>query len=122
MRELTQQEKLNKFSNIDECPVRNIVSRFSGKWTMLVLCVLWECHPLRFNTIAKALPDISHKMLTDTLKKLEDDGMVQRTVYAEVPPKVEYSLTSLGESFMPHVESLVSWAMDNYDSVSAGHR
>ena len=91
MSTIIAQENLKKFSDIEACPIRNIVSRFSGKWSMLILCILAENQAIRFNTIGKAIPDISPKMLTETLKNLETDGLVKRKVYAEVPPRVEYS-------------------------------
>jgi len=117
MNALPLQENLKKFTCIDSCPVRNVISRFSGKWAMLVLCVLAENEATRFNAIGKAIPDISPKVLTDTLKGLESDGLVNRHIYAEVPPKVEYSLTDMGRSLMPHIEGLISWAMDHFGSV-----
>ncbi len=103
---------------MDLCPIRNVISRFSGKWSMLVLCVLSENAATRFSAIGKAIPDISPKVLTETLKGLEVNGLVRRRVYAEVPPKVEYSLTTLGESLMPHIGGLIEWAQDNYPQIS----
>lgn len=82
---------------------------------MLVLCVLAENEVTRFNAIGKAIPDISPKVLTETLKSLESSGLVSRHVYAEVPPKVEYSLTDLGRSLIPHIINLISWALENHD-------
>lgn len=67
--------------------VRNVISRFSGKWAMLILCILSENENTRFNAIGKALPDISPKVLTETLKNLEADGLINRKVYAEIPPR-----------------------------------
>jgi len=80
---------------------------------MLILCVLSENEATRFNTISKAIPDISPKVLTETLRNLEADGLVKRKLYAEIPPKVEYSLTELGKSLMPILNNLISWALDN---------
>ena len=115
MNALPLQENLRKFTHIDDCPIRNIISRFSGKWTMLVLCILAENTTTRFNAIGKAIPDISPKVLSDTLKNLESDRLITRRVYAEIPPRVEYSLTPLGESLLPHIGNLISWAIDNYE-------
>ncbi len=115
MNALPLEENLKKYRCIAACPVRNVVSRFSGKWAMLILCVLAENPSTRFNAISKAIPDISPKVLTETLKGLERDGIVRRKVYAEVPPKVEYSLTELGYSLMPHLQGIVGWAMENFD-------
>lgn len=115
MNALPLQENLKKFTRIDSCPIRNVVSRFSGKWAMLVLCVLAENESTRFNAIGKAIPDISPKVLSETLKNLESDGLVSRHIYAEIPPKVEYSLTDLSKSLMPHLAGLIGWALENFD-------
>ena len=107
------EENLKKYTRIENCPIRNVLSRFSSKWAMLILCVLSENEATRFNTISKAIPDISPKVLTETLRNLEADGLVKRKLYAEIPPKVEYSLTELGKSLMPILNNLISWALDN---------
>lgn len=113
MNSLQVQENLKKYTRIENCPIRNVLSRFSSKWAMLILCVLSENEATRFNTISKAIPDISPKVLTETLRNLEVDGLVKRKLYAEIPPKVEYSLTELGKSLMPILNNLISWALDN---------
>ena len=92
---------------MDECPIRNIISRFSGKWPVIILCILSENECTRFNQIQKAIPDISPKVLSDTLKNLETDGIIKRIVYGEVPPRVEYSLTKLGLSLMPYINNSI---------------
>lgn len=117
MKKLELKENLQKYTRMDSCPVRNVVARFSGKWSILVLCVLSENDKTRFNGVAKAIPDISPKVLTETLKNLEKDNLIKREVYAEIPPRVEYSLTDLGRSLMPHIEGMLRWAIDNYESV-----
>jgi DNA-binding HxlR family transcriptional regulator len=78
-----------------------------------VLLLLEEEKVLRFNEIHKYIKTISQKMLTVTLKSLEQDGLVKRTVYPQIPPKVEYQLTSRGESLIPHLHKLVEWASEN---------
>ncbi|MDO4320316.1 MAG: helix-turn-helix domain-containing protein [Bacteroidales bacterium] len=114
MSRLQLKENQKKYTDIESCPIRNIISRFSGKWSMLILCILAENEATRFNEIGKAIPDISPKVLTETLRNLEQDGLVARKLYAQIPPRVEYSLTDRGHSLMPHIESLVRWAVDNY--------
>lgn len=118
MNSLQLQENLKKYTRIEDCPIRNVLSRFSSKWVMLILCVLSENEATRFNTIGKAIPDISPKVLTETLKNLETDGLVRRKLYAEIPPRVEYSLTELGQSLIPILNNLISWAMDNSAYIS----
>ena len=72
---------------------------------------------MRFNTLQKNIPDISQKMLTVTLRTLEEDGFVKRKVYAEVPPRVEYSLTERDISLLPHINDLITWAKNNMDAI-----
>lgn len=100
-----------------DCPIRNVLSRISCKWPMLVLFTLSQRGTLRFNTLRRALPDISQKMLTATLRTLEEDGLVVRQVYAEVPPRVEYGLTERARSLLPILDELVDWAHSNMASI-----
>lgn len=102
-----------------ECPIRNVLARICDKWSMLVIFMLEEhqAEPLRFNALRKMIPDISQKMLTSTLRTLEEDGLILRQVYAEVPPRVEYSLTPRAQSLIPIVDNLVDWAADNMAAI-----
>lgn len=77
---------------------------------------------MRFNVLQKALPDISQKMLTVTLRTLEEDGLVKRQVYAEVPPRVEYSLTARAHSLLPHINDLIVWAQQNMEDILKDRR
>ena len=118
MNSIPLQENLKKYTAIESCPVRNVISRFSGKWAMLILCVLSENECIRFNAIGKAIPDISPKVLTETLKNLEADGLVNRKLYAEIPPRVEYSLTALGKSLIPVIGTMIEWAISNFETIA----
>ena len=100
-----------------DCPIRNILARISDKWSILVLFTLNQSALMRFNALQKNIPDISQKMLTVTLRTLEEDGFVRRQVYAEVPPRVEYSLTDRAISLLPHINSLITWAKDNMNAI-----
>ena len=94
-----------------ECPIRNILARIGNKWTLAVIYTLSTADtPMRFRDIEQKNPDCSQKMLTQTLRGLEADGMVSRKVYAEIPPRVEYSLTDRGRSFLPIMRQLTDWA------------
>jgi DNA-binding HxlR family transcriptional regulator len=104
---------LNKFGDEEHCPVRNVVDRINDKWSVLILMLLEEGKVLRFNEICGYINTISQKMLSVTLKVLEADGLVKRTVYPEIPPKVEYELTPRGKSLLPHLHGLVGWAQNN---------
>lgn len=101
-----------------ECPIRHILSRISDKWSLLVLYTL-NNHPgsMRFNALQREIPDISQKVLTNTLRTLEEDGYVNRTVYAEVPPRVEYSLTERAFSLLPCISTLIGWAKENMPAI-----
>ncbi len=105
-------EDLKKYSCVERCPVRQVISRFSSKWAMLVLMILGEKECVRFNEFTHILPDISAKVLSSTLKTLESDGLVARKVYACVPPKVEYSITNKGKTLVPLICQLVEWARE----------
>lgn len=122
MSRLELKENLKKFAVTESCPVRNIIARFSGKWSILILCILDRNDATRFSEINKALPDISPKVLTDTLKLLEADSLIARKVYAEVPPKVEYSLTATGKSLMPLLYGLIEWAQANSDNILSNRK
>lgn len=100
-----------------DCPIRNILARISDKWSILVLFTLNQSTLMRFNALQKNIPDISQKMLTMTLRTLEEDGFVKRQVYAEVPPIVEYSLTDRAISLLPHINSLIVWAKENMNAI-----
>jgi len=101
------------------CPIRKVLSKIGDKWSMLVLVTLHSNGTMRFSEIYKTIGDISHRMLTVTLRSLEEDGLVSRRIYAEVPPRVEYRLTGTGDSLIPHLEGLVEWATDNFFNLSA---
>lgn len=96
---------------------RDVLSRLGDKWTMLVLVTLKANGTMRFCDIQKTIGDISQRMLTVTLRSLETDGLIVRKVYAEVPPRVEYNLTEIGCSLMPHIESLVGWALEHMNDI-----
>lgn len=100
-----------------QCPIRNVLSRIGDKWSMLVLFTLEKYGVLRFNGLKLYIPDISKKMLSTALKVLEADGLVARKVYAEVPPRVEYSLTERGLSLIPLINSLIDWAAENMEEI-----
>ena len=102
-----------------DCPIRHVVSRFGDKWSMLVLYMLYksETGVLRFNEIRKLMSDCSQKMLSQTLKNMEQSHLVHREVYPEVPPRVEYSLTDTGRSLMPVLTDLIAWGQQHFKDV-----
>ena len=106
----------------DVCPVRSVLDGIGGKWSILILDVLGEKGTLRFSEISKALGDISQKMLTATLRLLEADGIVSRTMYAEIPPRVEYELTELGYNLLPNIRNLINWGHTNIDIIQRNRK
>lgn len=104
-------------SIIEICPIRNVVARFGDKWSLLVLLVINSNDTVRFNELGRQIPDISTRVLSSTLKTLEADGLIDRKVYAQVPPKVEYSLTDTGRSLIPLIMQLTEWAQQNMTKI-----
>lgn len=100
-----------------DCPIRNVLSRVGDKWSMLVLFTLENNNSQRFKELQRNIPDISQKMLTATLKTLEGDGLILREAFPEIPPRVEYSLTQKGQSLLPLINNLISWASENMDDI-----
>ena len=101
------------------CPIRQVISRFGDKWSMLVLYTLYasDMGVLRFSELHHNMADCSQKMLSATLKNLEQNNLIHREVYPVVPPRVEYSLTDTGKSLMPAINSLIDWAKLHFDDV-----
>ncbi len=104
------------------CPIRNILARIGDKWSMLVLCAVNENDGIRFGDLYRSIPDISQKMLTSTLRTLENEGYLTRKVYPEAPPRVEYSLTPLGHTLIPHIDGLVGWALSHRTEIEAARQ
>lgn len=109
--------KEERNSIIEICPVRNVIARFGNKWALLVVLVLSEHEKVRFNELCRLIPDVSSRVLSGTLKTLEADALVSRTVYPVVPPKVEYRLTELGRSLVPLIAQLTEWAQTNIKKI-----
>jgi DNA-binding HxlR family transcriptional regulator len=98
------------------CPVRGVLDRISDKWSMLLVMTLADS-PKRFNQLRREIPDISQKMLTQTLRDLQRDGLVARQVFDTKPPAVEYRLTPLGQSIIVPMGYLIEWASRNHPSI-----
>lgn len=101
-----------------DCPTRQVLDRIGDKWTTLVLLLL-EDGPRRFSELRRSIVGISQKMLTQTLRSLERDGLVSRTIYAEVPPRVEYALTPLGKTLCTPIAAIVCWSETHIGEVLA---
>ena len=106
---------------LENCPVRNVVQNVFGKWSALLLMVLAE-KPYRFGELRRLVPDISQRMLTQTLRDLQRDGYVHREVFPTKPPSVEYSLTDMGRSMFDSLQHLLHWAENNVAAVHAARQ
>ena len=97
-----------------QCPMTAALNAIGGKWSLI--CLFWlDRGPRRFNELRRLMPDISHKVLTATLRNLEEEGMIDRTVYAEVPSRVEYAISNHGESARPLIEAVRNWGHCHID-------
>jgi DNA-binding HxlR family transcriptional regulator len=105
----------NKDFNPYNCPVTHCMNKIGGKWKMLIIyAVSKNCN--RFSKLQKALPVISKQMLVNQLRELEEDRLLQRMIYAETPPRVEYSLTERGQSLMPLIKTMQDWGLEDMKS------
>ncbi|GEO86765.1 MULTISPECIES: winged helix-turn-helix transcriptional regulator [Alphaproteobacteria] len=119
------QAKISGYSGdgpgLENCPVRTVIDHIGGKWSTLILLALSE-KPYRFGELRRLVPDISQRMLTQTLRDLERDGYALRTVFPTKPPSVEYRLTELGQSLFAALCGLLDWAEANYLAVKEARR
>ena len=101
-----------------DCPVRNVLDQLADKWSVLIVTTLAE-RPYRFGALKREIGGISQRMLTQTLRDLTTDGLIERRVFPTTPPSVEYRLTPLGESFLAPLGALVRWAFENQATIRA---
>lgn len=100
-----------------DCPIRLVLDRIADKWTVMMMSLLADGAPRRFNELRRNVEGISQKMLTQTLRDLERDGLVVRKIYAEVPPRVEYALTPLGKTLCAPITQLGEWAVAHAEEI-----
>ncbi|QRM55879.1 helix-turn-helix domain-containing protein [Sinorhizobium sp. BG8] len=105
----------------DNCPVRDVLDNIGGKWNSLMILSLAD-GPARFSQLRRAIPDISQRMLTQTLRDLQRDGYLKRTVFPTQPPSVEYELTELGRSFLALLITFVDWSQANHPAIRAARK
>lgn len=114
-------EKALQPRDLMSCPVRDVLDQISGKWSTLLVLIL-ATRPHRFGELRRAVPDISQRMLTQSLRDLQRDGLVSRHVFPTLPPSVEYRLTPLGRSLLRPLMGLVRWSGRNHEAIrSARH-
>lgn len=93
-----------------------------NKWTLVVLMKISESGPIRFNELYRNIPSVSEKVLSQVLRQLTADGIIRRELFPDVLPRTEYSLTALGQTLLPHVEALISWGRDNFDTIMSNRQ
>ncbi|THD49029.1 MAG: transcriptional regulator [Bradyrhizobium sp.] len=110
-----------RYPDLVNCPVRGVLDRISGKWQTLLIVALSD-GPRRFGELKRGLPDISQRMLTQSLRELQRDGLVARRVYPTTPPSVEYRLTDLGRSLIAPLAGLIRWAEERAEAIAAARQ
>lgn len=119
---VTQQPTEPDQASHDECRAAGqVLDRIGDKWTVMVVGILSQ-GPIRFNALMRAIGGVSHRMLTVTLRALERDGLVKRTAFATIPPKVEYELTELGQSLIGPLRTIANWAQTNRPAIEAARK
>jgi len=116
------EQNLNHFLHHNElphefCPIRDVLDRFGDKWSLLVILNLGDNGKIRFNELKSKIDGISQRMLTVTVRSLERDGLISRKIYAEIPPRVEYELTLLGQGLLQKIWELTQWASVSMEEI-----
>lgn len=106
----------------DYCRAAPMLEWIGNKWTLVVLMKVSENGPIRFNELYRNIPSVSEKVLSQVLRQLTADGIIRRELFPDVPPRTEYSLTALGQTLLPHVEALISWGRDNFDTIMSNRQ
>lgn len=109
-------QMMAQFGDASLCPVRNVLDQLGDKWSVLIIGALAH-RPHRFGELKREIPDISQRMLTQTLRDLQADGLIERTVFPTTPPSVEYKLSPMGHSFLVPLSAMVDWAFANFPAI-----
>ena len=104
------------------CKAAPMLEWLGNKWALVVLVKISESEPVRFNELYRNLPSISEKVLSQVLRQLTTDGIIHRELFPDVPPRTQYSLTDFGRTLLPHVEALINWGRDNFDTIMSNRR
>ena len=113
---------MRKKLDYEYCPASPMLEWMGDKWALAILLQLHENGVLRFNELYKTIPSLSEKMLSAVLHSLVTDGLVNRKAYPSIPPKVEYCLSELGKSFIPHLIQLKQWGQENFEAIMENRR
>ncbi|MDE5989922.1 MAG: helix-turn-helix transcriptional regulator [Duncaniella sp.] len=99
------------------CKAAPMLEWIGNKWSLVVLMKISECQPVRFNELYRSIPSVSEKVLSQVLRQLQTDGIIKRDLFADVPPRVEYSITDFGRTLIPHIEDLINWGRENFSQI-----
>jgi DNA-binding HxlR family transcriptional regulator len=109
-------QMMAEYSDPSQCPVRNVLDQLGDKWSVLIISALAH-RPYRFGELKREISDISQRMLTQTLRDLQADGMIERTVFPTTPPSVEYKLSPMGQSILVPLSAMVDWAFEHFPAI-----
>ena len=109
-------QMMREYADPAACPVRNVLDHLGDKWSVLIITALAH-RPYRFGELRREIPDISQRMLTQTLRDLQADGLIEREVFPTTPPSVEYRLSPMGRSFLVPLSAMVDWAFANFPAI-----
>jgi len=118
---MKRREEIERKLGLDLCPIRTVLAQIGDKWSLLVILLLRD-GGRRFSEMQRAIPDISQRMLTQTLRKLERDGLVSRTVTPTIPPRVDYAITTLGKSLFEPIGAMAQWAVQKQPEIVEARR
>lgn len=104
------------------CKAAPMLEWIGNKWALVVLVKIKESGPVRFNELYRSIPSVSEKVLSQVLRQLTADGIISRRLFADVPPRVEYTVSELGSTLLPHVEALIGWGQDNFGRIMENRR
>ncbi len=99
------------------CKAAPMLEWLGNKWALVILIKISENEPVRFNELYRTIPSVSEKVLSQVLKQLTVDGIIQRELFPDVPPRVEYTVTDFGKTLLPHVEALLKWGQENFEQI-----
>lgn len=104
------------------CKASPMLEWLGNKWTLVVLMKISEKEPVRFNELYRTIPSVSEKVLSQVLRQLAADGIIRSELFADVPPRTEYSVTDFGKTLLPHIEALINWGRDNFDTIMSNRQ
>lgn len=104
------------------CKTASMLEWMGNKWALVVLLKVSENEPVRFNELYRTIPAISEKVLSQVLRQLYTDGILDRQLYPDVPPRVEYSVSDFGKTLLPHVKALINWGRENFDQIMSNRQ